>query len=198
MRIELGELKTVPALDRPDLLAPAVAGALAGLDGVADPVRVAEIDPDLADTAAFCQRYGVGPAESANCVLISGRRGGETRFAACMVLATTRADVNGVVRRQLDVRKASFAPRDVAVAETGMEYGGITPIGLPAGWPVLVDAAVAATSQVVIGSGVRRSKLVLPGALLGQLPGAAVVQGLACPRLTRAPTVARPRAHCGS
>lgn len=181
MRIVMGELDTVPALDRPDLLAPAVAGALAALDGLAGQVSVAEIDPELADTAAFCARYGVGLAESANCVLISGRRGGETRFAACMVLATTRADVNGVVRRELDVRKASFAPRDVAVAETGMEYGGITPIGLPAGWPVLVDGAAAATPQVVIGSGVRRSKLVLPGAVLAQLPGAVVIQGLANP-----------------
>ena len=114
----MGELDTVPAVDRPDLLAPAVAAALAGLDGLADQVSVAEIDPDLADTAAFCERYGVGLAESANCVLISGRRGGETKFAACMVLATTRADVNGVVRRELDVRMASFAARDVAVAET--------------------------------------------------------------------------------
>jgi len=177
----MGELDTMPALDRPDLLAPAVAGALAVLDEAADQVSVAEIDPELADTAEFCERYGVGLAESANCVLISGRRGGETRFAACMVLATTRADVNGVVRRELDVRKASFAPRDVAVAETGMEYGGITPVGLPAGWPVLVDAAVAATPHVVIGSGVRRSKLVLPGALLGALPGATVISGLAAP-----------------
>jgi prolyl-tRNA editing enzyme YbaK/EbsC (Cys-tRNA(Pro) deacylase) len=177
----MGELDTVPALDRPDLLAPAVARVLAVLDGVAGQVSVAEIDPELADTAAFCERYGVGPAESANCVLISGRRGGDTRFAACMVLATTRADVNGVVRRELDVRKASFAPRDVAVTETGMEYGGITPVGLPAGWPVLVDAAVAATPHVVIGSGVRRSKLVLPGALLGELPGATVIEGLATP-----------------
>jgi prolyl-tRNA editing enzyme YbaK/EbsC (Cys-tRNA(Pro) deacylase) len=177
----MGELDTVPALDRPDLLAPAVAAALASLDGLAGQVSVAEIDPDLADTAAFCERYGVGLAESANCVLISGRRGGATRFAACLVLATTRADVNGVVRRELDVRKASFAPRDVAVAETGMEYGGITAIGLPAGWPVLVDGAVAGTAQVVIGSGVRRSKLVLPGAVLGQLPGAVVIEGLANP-----------------
>lgn len=181
MRIVLGELDTVPALARSDLLAPAVAGALAALDGLAGQVGVAEIDPELADTAEFCARYGVGLAESANCVLISGRRGGETRFAACMVLATTRADVNGVVRRELDVRKASFAPRDVAVAETGMEYGGITPIGLPGGWPVLVDGAVAATPQVVIGSGVRRSKLVLPGAALARLPGARVIDGLANP-----------------
>ena len=107
-------------------------------------VGVAEIDPELADTAAFCERYGVTPAESANCVVVTGRRDGEPRYAACVVLATTRADVNGLARRELDVRKASFAPMDVAVAETGMEYGGITPIGLPAGWPVLVDAAVAA------------------------------------------------------
>ena len=179
MRIVMGELDTVPALDRPDLLGPVVAGALAALEGLVGQVSVAEIDPDLADTAAFCERYGVGLAESANCVLISGRRGGETRFAACMVLATTRANVNGVVRRELDVRKASFAPMDVAVAETGMEYGGITPIGLPADWPVLVDARVAAAPAVVIGSGLRRSKLVLPGAAVAHLPGALVIPSLA-------------------
>jgi prolyl-tRNA editing enzyme YbaK/EbsC (Cys-tRNA(Pro) deacylase) len=181
MQMRIGDLDAVPAPGRPDLLAPAVSQALAALNGLAGQVGVAEIDPSLADTAAFCERYGVSPAESANCVLISGRRGGETRFAACMVLATTRADVNGVVRRELDVRKASFAPRDVAVAETGMEYGGITPVGLPAGWPVLVDAAVTATPLVVIGSGVRRSKLVLPGAALARLPGARVIENLATP-----------------
>src|SRR6202035_5836737 len=119
--------------------------------------------------------YGVAPDVSANCVVISGKRGGETKFAACVVLATTRADVNGAARRHLDVRKASFAPMDVAVAETGMEYGGITPVGLPAAWPILVDAAVAVLPRVVVGSGVRRSKLVLPGAALAGLPGAEVL-----------------------
>ena len=145
----MGSLNLVAALDRPDLLASPVAAALVSLDGMlpAGDVAVAEIDPELADTAEFCERYRIGLAESANCVVVSGRRGGETRFAACVVLATTRADVNGVVRRQLDVRKASFAPMDAAVAETAMEYGGITPIGLPAGWPVLVDALVADTAE---------------------------------------------------
>ena len=140
--MRIGHLDAVPALDRPDLLAPPVAAALAALDGKlpAGAVGVAEIDPELADTAAFCERYGVALSESANCVVVAGRRDGETRFAACVVLATTRADVNGVVRRQLDVRKASFAAMDVAVEETGMEYGGITPIGVPAAWPVFVDA----------------------------------------------------------
>jgi prolyl-tRNA editing enzyme YbaK/EbsC (Cys-tRNA(Pro) deacylase) len=146
-----------------------------------DEILVAEIDPELADTAAFCKRYGVRLEESANCVVVHAKRGGEVTPAACMVLATTRADVNNLVRRRLGARKASFAPMEVAVAETGMEHGGITPIGLPPGWPVLVDAAVAAADSVVVGSGVRRSKLWLPGAALARLPGAEVVDGLGVP-----------------
>jgi prolyl-tRNA editing enzyme YbaK/EbsC (Cys-tRNA(Pro) deacylase) len=175
--MSIGLLPAVPAAGRPDLLAARVASALDGLDA-RDGVGVAEIDPGLADTAAFCERYQVSPADSANCVVVTGKRDGQARFAACVVLATTRADVNGLARRRLDVRKASFAPTDVAVAETGMEYGGITPIGLPPGWPVLIDAAVAAAPRVVIGSGVRRSKLTLPGAVLAGLPGAEVLDGL--------------------
>ena len=170
-------LSFVPALSRTDLLAAPVATALRGWPA-ADEVLVAEIDPALADTAAFCERYEVPLALSANCVVVAGRRDGETRFAACVVLATTRADVNGLARRRLDVRKASFAATELAVTETGMEYGGITPIGLPSGWPVLVDAAVAAAPRVVIGSGLRRSKLTLPGAVLAGLPSAEVLDGL--------------------
>lgn len=180
MDVSIGSLAAVPALSRPGLLAAPVASALAALgEAVAGEVGVAEIDPAAADTAAFCERYGVSPAESANCVVISGKREGEVRYAACVILATTRADVNNVARRELDVRKASFAAMDTAVAESGMEYGGITPLGLPAGWPVLVDAAVADTPHLVIGSGVRHSKLILPGKLLASLPGARVIDGLA-------------------
>jgi len=174
-----GLLDLHPAADRPDLLAAPVTAAVAAHPGL--DVRVAEIDPELADTAAFCERYEVGLDISANCVVVAGRRGGDTRYAACVVLATTRADVNGVVRRRLDARKASFAPMDDAVALTGMEYGGITPLGLPAAWLLLVDAAIAATPFVVVGSGVRRSKLLLRGAALGTFPGAEVVDGLAAP-----------------
>jgi prolyl-tRNA editing enzyme YbaK/EbsC (Cys-tRNA(Pro) deacylase) len=169
----IGRLVTTPALDRPGLLADPVAAAIRAL-GLPD-VLVAEIDPSDADTAAFCERYAVGLDVSANCVVVAGRRGGDTTLAACLVLATDRADVNGVVRRRIDARKASFASMEVAVAQTGMEYGGITPIGLPEGWPILVDERVDATDQVIIGSGVRRSKLVVPGALLAQLPGAEVI-----------------------
>ena len=178
--LRIGRLPAVPALERPDLLASPVAAFLQGWSRAAE-VGVAEIDPDLADTAAFCAAYDVQPAASANCVIVAGRRADVTTMSACMVLATTRADVNGVVRRRLDARKASFAPMDAAVAETGMEYGGITSLGLPAGWPILVDAAVAAAGDVVIGSGIRRSKLVLPGGALADLPGAEVIADLASP-----------------
>jgi prolyl-tRNA editing enzyme YbaK/EbsC (Cys-tRNA(Pro) deacylase) len=175
----IGRLGTVPARTRPDLVAEAVTTALAA-DATLS-AHVAEIDPGLADTAQFCAAYDVPAEVSANCVVVAGRRGGDERVAACLVLATTRADVNGVVRRLLDVRKASFLRMERAVELTGMEYGGITPLGLPPGWPVLVDAAVAALPHAVVGSGVRRSKLAVPGSVLAALPGAAVVEGLGRP-----------------
>src|SRR5262245_39406362 len=164
-------LHWIPVAERLDLLADPVARAVGEVDGV----RVAEIDPTLADTAAFCEKYGVALADSANCVVVAGKRGGETRYAAVMVLATGRADVNGVVRRHLDVRKISFAPHDEAVSLTGMEYGGITPIGLSADWPVLVDETVTQRDFVVIGSGLRRSKLALSGQALASIKNAEVL-----------------------
>ena len=151
-----------------DLVAPPVADLRDRLPSA----RVAAIDASLADTAAFCAAYDVALDRSANCVIVVGRRGEVTRYAAVMVLATMRADVNGVVRRELDVRKCSFAPQADAVALTGMEFGGITPVGLPADWPILVDEAVLAAGEVVIGSGLRRSKILLPAADLLALPGA--------------------------
>jgi prolyl-tRNA editing enzyme YbaK/EbsC (Cys-tRNA(Pro) deacylase) len=174
----MNRLQTTAALAAPELLAPPVVDALQDWAAAAS-VLVAPIDAALADTAEFCAAYDVGLDESANCVVIAGKRDGELRYAACLILATTRADVNGAGRKRLDVRKASFAPMESAVIETGMEYGGITPIGLPKGWPLLIDSRVVAVPSVVIGSGLRRSKIVLPGALLAELPGAEVIEGLA-------------------
>jgi prolyl-tRNA editing enzyme YbaK/EbsC (Cys-tRNA(Pro) deacylase) len=165
------------ALSRPDLLAPCVAETLRALPW-ADQVRVAAIDPALADTAQFCEAYGITLEESVNCVVIAAKRGGDVTYAACMVAATTRANVNGLVRQHLGARKASFGQVDVVTSLTGMEYGGITPIGLPGSWPVLVDDLVAKTPSVVIGSGIRGSKLWLPGSLLAELPGAEILPGL--------------------
>ena len=182
--VTLGSLQVTPALDHvmdhPDLIAPATRAALLAWEQ-GSRVGVAPIDADLADTAAFCQAYDVPLEASANCVVLAGKREGQVRMAACLVLATTRADVNGVARRWLDVRKISFAPMDEAVELTAMEYGGITPIGLPADWPILVDARVVEQAAVVIGSGVRRSKIVLPGAVIAAYPGVTVLEGLAHP-----------------
>jgi prolyl-tRNA editing enzyme YbaK/EbsC (Cys-tRNA(Pro) deacylase) len=180
------------AVDHPELLAPGTHAALlrwaAAQPEVADAVAVAAIDPDLADTAALTAAYGLSSGASANCVVVSGRRAGEERIAAAVVLATTRADVNNAVKRLLDVRKASFLSTDRATAESEMEYGGITPVGLPATWRVLVDSRVSSADAgtighpaVIIGSGIRGSKLSLPGDLLGRLPGAEVVEDLAIP-----------------
>lgn len=172
-------LNSLPALAQIDLLAVPVVAALRALPAeLSAAVTVSSIDPTLADTAAFCERYGVLPTESANCVVVSGRRGDVTTLAACVVLATTRADVNGLVRRLLDVRKISFASIDVAVSASGMEYGGITPIGLPVEWPLFIDRAVVDAGDVVVGSGVRRSKIVVAGTTLAALPNARVIDGL--------------------
>jgi prolyl-tRNA editing enzyme YbaK/EbsC (Cys-tRNA(Pro) deacylase) len=174
----LGRLETVPALERPELLAPPVLAALQSW-AFTDEVGVVEIDPGLADTAALAAAYDLGMDTGANCVLVGGKRDGAERVAACLVRADTRADVNGTVKRTLDVRKASFLPMERAVEESGMEHGGITPVGLPTGWRLLVDPLVVATDVVVIGSGVRRSKLLVPGRLAAELPGAEVLEGLA-------------------
>jgi prolyl-tRNA editing enzyme YbaK/EbsC (Cys-tRNA(Pro) deacylase) len=174
----LGSLSSVPASERPDLLAEQTRSMLSD-GGLLGEIGVAEIAPDLSDTAATQREFGLEPDTLANCVVIGGKREGNERLAACVVLASTRADVNGVIRRRLDVRKASFLPMERAVALTGMEYGGITPIGLPAHWPVLVDRRVTLADVVVIGSGMRRSKILLPGALLLRVPGAEVIDQLA-------------------
>jgi prolyl-tRNA editing enzyme YbaK/EbsC (Cys-tRNA(Pro) deacylase) len=173
----LPALESLPVLSHPELLAPPVFKALTDWPGAAD-VAVVEIDPELADTAAMSEAYDVPMAWGANCVVVMGRREGEERVAACLVRADTRADVNNLVKRSLDVRKCSFLSMDRAVEESGMEYGGITPVGLPPSWRILVDQACLDIEAAVIGSGVRRSKLVVPGRLLGELPRAEVLAGL--------------------
>jgi prolyl-tRNA editing enzyme YbaK/EbsC (Cys-tRNA(Pro) deacylase) len=173
----LGTLSSVPAALRPDLLAEPTRDTLARA-GLLEQVGVVEIDPSLSDTAATQREFGLQPDTLANCVIVGGKREGAERLAACVVLADSRADINGVVKRLLDVRKASFLTVDRAVGLTGMEYGGITPIGLPPEWPVLIDRRVTETEIVLLGSGVRRSKILIPGSLLGQLAHVEIIDGL--------------------
>lgn len=165
----------LPATEHPELLGEPVRRLIHLLPEA----RVFAIDPVLSDTEALCRAYGEDESTCANCVIVRGRRGEDERTAACLALATTRVDVNRLVRKRLDVRKCSFAPMDDAVAESGMEYGAITPVGLPEAWPIWIDAAVAAAEQVCIGAGTRAAKLIVPGSALLALPGAELVEHLA-------------------
>jgi prolyl-tRNA editing enzyme YbaK/EbsC (Cys-tRNA(Pro) deacylase) len=179
-------LERVPALVATGFLAIPVAEALVALPtNLLTRIEAASIDPDLADTAAFSEAYGFPLEGGANCIVVAGKRGDEVRYAACVVLASTKLDVNRVVKKLLDVRKASFAPMDEAVELTGMEYGGITPIGLPPSWPVYVDERVLRAPDVVIGAGRRAAKVFLPGAVLAALPNVTVVGGLATDPVSR-------------
>lgn len=149
--------------------------AAAAATGV--PFEIVACDPDLADTVAFCEAYGYRLDQSANAIIVVGKS--EQRvYAACLVLASTRLDVNGTVRRKLGTKKASFAAGDETTAITGMQIGGVTPYGLPTGLPIWIDAAVMACDQVVVGGGSRDRKLLVPPASLAALPRAEVVEGL--------------------
>lgn len=177
----LGSMEPLPALDHLDLLAPPVAEALTALAGrgvaTASSALVSAIDPNLTDTEIMTEAFGMDLALSSNCILVAGKRLGEERIAACVVRASTNADINHVVKNRLDVRKASFWPQERAVAASGMEYGGITPVGVPASWRLLIDSACA-SGWNCIGSGLRRSKLFVTGQILAALPGAEIIEGL--------------------
>jgi prolyl-tRNA editing enzyme YbaK/EbsC (Cys-tRNA(Pro) deacylase) len=156
--MQLGTLTFDPIALHPELVAkPIQAGLEQG--NFTDGIFVSAIDPELADTASFCEKYDVALDISANCIIVEAKRADRVWYVACIILATDMIDVNGKVRRELDARKTSFAPKEVALALTGMEFGGITPLGLPEDWRILVDTKVLQCEQVIIGSGIRGSKI---------------------------------------
>ena len=159
----------------PALLHPAVRDGLAELGAS---FEVMECDPALADTAAFVEAYGVPLDQSANTIVVASK-GADPSFVVCVLLATTSLDVNRVVRREMGVRKASFAAADPVRTLTGMEIGGVTPFGLPDGLPVLVDARVMEPDWIILGGGNRSSKLKLAPAALRRIASVRVVEGLA-------------------
>jgi prolyl-tRNA editing enzyme YbaK/EbsC (Cys-tRNA(Pro) deacylase) len=152
----------------------------AALEPLGVPYELFPCDPALADTAQFCAAYGFSPGESANTIVVVGKADPRV-YAACIVLATHRLDVNRAVRDRLGTRKASFASADETRDLTGMEIGGVTPFGLPDGLPVWIDADVMVRSRIVLGGGSRSWKVISTPALLSALPGAEVVGGLANP-----------------
>ncbi len=142
--------------------------------------NIVQCDPDLADTAAFCAAYGYAPEDSANTIVVVGKAD-PPRYAACVVLATTRLDVNHVVRDRLGVRRASFASADETIAVTSMMIGGVTPFALPDDLAVWVDTRVLERDRLVLGGGSRSVKVLGPPTLLSSQPGVEVVHGLALP-----------------
>lgn len=151
------------------------------LDGLDVAYEVLECDPALADTAAFVAAYGIPAAQSANTIVVVGK-GAEPRYVACVLLATTSLDVNGAVRREIGVRKASFAAADPVRELTDMEIGGVTPFGLPDDLPILVDSRVMAPDWIILGGGNRSSKLRLAPRTLSALPAVRIVDALAVER----------------
>jgi prolyl-tRNA editing enzyme YbaK/EbsC (Cys-tRNA(Pro) deacylase) len=140
--------------------------------------EIVECDPELADTAAFCAAYGYLAEDSANTIIVIGKSD-PPKYAACVVLATTRLDVNNVVRHRFGVKKASFASGAQTQEMTGMMIGGVTPFGLPADLPIWVDSRVINRQRLLFGGGSRSCKVVGPPTLLTSQPQVEVVDGLA-------------------
>ncbi len=153
-------------------------GVLAAAEATGQGYEVVPCDPDLADTAAFCATYGYRLDQSANAILVVGKSD-PRMYAVCLVLANTRLDVNGVVRRRFGVKKASFASAEETIEITGMQIGGVTPYGLPDGLPIWIDSRIMACEQVIVGGGSRDRKLLIPPESLANLPYAEVVEDLA-------------------
>jgi len=160
-----------PPANRTDL-------ALDQLRAAGETFEIVACDPELADTAQFCEAYGYALEDSANTIVVVGKSDPRV-YAACVVLATTRLDVNGEVRRRLGTRKASFAPAEETAAHTGMAIGGVTPFGLPDDLPLWIDAAVMNRDRIVLGGGSRDRKVLAHPTILNALPNAEVVVNLA-------------------
>jgi prolyl-tRNA editing enzyme YbaK/EbsC (Cys-tRNA(Pro) deacylase) len=151
---------------------------IASMDSAGVSYEVMDIDPDIADTAAFCEAYDIPLENSANAILVASRKP-EGHHAVCLVLATTRLDVNGAVRKKLGVRKVSFAPAELTMDLTGQEIGGVTAFGLPADLPVWVDRRVVESDWVIIGAGSRSAKIRLDPSQFAGLAGFEIVEDLA-------------------
>lgn len=154
------------------------AAVVRALDATGVQYEAMPCDPDFADTAAFCERYGVAPEDTANTIVVVGKSEPRT-YVACVVLATNRLDVNGVVKRRLGIRKVSFASAEETRALTGMMIGGVTALALPQDLPLWVDSRVMARPAVVLGGGSRSLKIRVTPEVFRHLPGTDVVDDLA-------------------
>ena len=149
------------------------------LDQIGTPYEIVPIDPEYADTAAFCEKYGYPLEQSANTIIIASKRKDPTVYCACVVLATTRLDVNRSVKQLMNVSRVSFANAEQMMELTGMEVGGVTPFGLPGGLPLYVDSRIMVLDWIILGSGNREAKLKISPDVFKQIPSAKTIDNLA-------------------
>lgn len=163
-------------MEHTDLLAPGIAGYLGQLGA---PYEVVPIDPEYADTAAFCEKYGYPPEQSANTIIIASKRKEPTVYCACVVLATTRLDVNRTVKRLMEVSRVSFANAEQMMELTGMKVGGVTPFGLPEDLPLYIDSRIVALDWIILGSGNRAAKIKISPDIFARMTSATAIENLA-------------------
>jgi len=169
------------AIHRTDLVSPSVAKLLKEWQGQTpvENILVAEIDPAFAGGSDFCEKYNIPTTEGANCVIVESTRGDVSTIAACVAPVDYRISFNSVVRKALNGRRVSLAPLDKVLQETAMEYGSVTPFGLPTGWPILIDERLISLPRVIVGAGLVHAKLSLPGTALAELTNVKVIRELA-------------------
>lgn len=144
-------------------------------------ISVGEIDPQFMGGKELSEHYGIDPDQCANCVIVEAMRGENSQFVAIVIPVGYRADLNGVIRKHLNARKISLAPLDKVLQETGMEFGSITPFGLPDSWKILIDNALLSNEKIIVGGGKQISKLLLPTSVFSMLPNAEIIPGISKP-----------------
>lgn len=171
------------AIQRPDLVSSSITNLLIHWHGSVSiqDILVAEIDPKFANGNSFCEKYEIPISEGANCVVVEAVRGESRILSACVVPVNSRIDFNGKVRKLLNARRVSLAPLEEVLQKTQMEYGSVTPFGLPANWPILIDSRLITLPRLIIGAGLVKAKLSLPGKALAELNGAQIIDDLGLP-----------------
>ncbi|MFA5602803.1 MAG: YbaK/EbsC family protein [Bacilli bacterium] len=167
-----------PVIDNKDLVSSSVLEAILDLNNKED-ILVAEIDQNYAGGLELCERYKVDPKYGANCLIVEAKRSDAKTYAALLVPVGYKYNMSTVVRKQLNARMVSVAPLNFVLENTKMEYGSITPIGIPTDWLIFIDPLVLKQDKIIIGSGLKKSKLMIPSFILLKLPNAIILEGLA-------------------
>ena len=179
--MNVGQLSFYPVMEKLDLVPQTVYNVISTVNWSCskNDFYVAEINPSYAGGLDLCEKYKIDPSMGANCLVVNGIRGKNKSFAACVVPVGYRYDMSGVVRKALNARTVSVAPLDYVLSVSLMEYGSITPIGLPSDWRIFIDPAVLTHKNIVVGGGFVRSKMCIPSSALLDIPNSSVLEGLA-------------------